>query len=478
MNVVTIVLDTFRNDIIGPSGKLSFVDTPCLDALASESAVFDHAFGEGQPTLQIRRAFFTGCRSFPFVYNFDRRGHWHHAPGWHKIPPHQDTIAEILTARGYCTGLIADVYHMFKPTMNYWRGFVSYEFIRGQESDNWRIGTPDMVAEQLRRHMRNPDRCPPNPTLYQYLQNQRFRQGEDDYQCARVFRHAAEWLDENAANRPFFLWIEAFDPHEPWDPPTSYADRYCPDYDGLDFIMPSGLGPDPSPEEIERTKALYYGEVTFVDRWVGHVIDKLKELDLMDDTLIVVLSDHGTQVYDHGCFSKGGGNLRAYNTGIVWQMRFPDARHQHIPALVQSHDVMPTLLDALDVPYERAEGTSVMPLIRGETDTVRDPIVIGWAQFSEGNAKAYASVRSQRWNYVCSVHREDNAAMLFDLQADPEEDSNVVEAHPDVAQMLRRHVEAVVGQPLPAKLAEVCDPEPSPIVRYLRGRQSRNDTPP
>ena len=77
MNVITIVLDTFRNDIIGERGKLSFVETPNLDRLASESVVFENAFGEGQPTLQIRRALFTGCRSFPFVYNFDRRGHWH-----------------------------------------------------------------------------------------------------------------------------------------------------------------------------------------------------------------------------------------------------------------------------------------------------------------------------------------------------------------------------------------------------------------
>lgn len=79
-----------------------------------------------------------------------------------------------------------------------------------------------------------------NPGLYQYLLNQRSRRGEDDYQCARVFRSAMDWLDDNGVNKPFLLWVEAFDPHEPWDPPGRLADRYCPDYDGLDFIMPSG----------------------------------------------------------------------------------------------------------------------------------------------------------------------------------------------------------------------------------------------
>ena len=67
MNLVAIVLDTFRHDIIGSGKKLGFVKTPNLDQLARESVVFDNAFGEGQPTLQIRRAFFTGRRSFPLV---------------------------------------------------------------------------------------------------------------------------------------------------------------------------------------------------------------------------------------------------------------------------------------------------------------------------------------------------------------------------------------------------------------------------
>ena len=74
MNLICICLDTFRADIIGHSGRLSFVETPNLDALAEDSVCFDRAFGEGQPTLQIRRAMFTGRRSFPWRYNFDRRG--------------------------------------------------------------------------------------------------------------------------------------------------------------------------------------------------------------------------------------------------------------------------------------------------------------------------------------------------------------------------------------------------------------------
>ena len=306
--------------------------------------------------------------------------------------------------------------------------------------------------------------------LYQYLQNQRFRQSEEDYSCARVFRKATEWLDDNASSKPFFLWVEAFDPHEPWDPPKRFADLYCPDYNGLDFILPGEAGQNASPEEIERIKALYMGEVTFVDEWVGRFLSKIEEMHLKEDTLILVLSDHGTQVQDHGGFGKGATNLRTYITQIVWQMRLPgQAQPRQINALVQTHDVMPTLLDILGVPYSRAEGKSVMPLVENKTDVHREPIVIGWAQSSAGNARAYVSVRNSQWNYFTAVH-ERQQDTLFNLEEDPGENENVGENHPGVVKELKAHAEALLGQRLPARLNEVCDPAPSPIALYLSGK--------
>ena len=75
LNVVCICLDTFRADIIGPGRKMSFVETPHLDEFATKAVRFERAFGEGQPTLQTRRSLFTGMRTFPWRFNFDRRGH-------------------------------------------------------------------------------------------------------------------------------------------------------------------------------------------------------------------------------------------------------------------------------------------------------------------------------------------------------------------------------------------------------------------
>ncbi len=475
MNVIAIVLDTFRADIIGPGKKLSHVKTPNLDGFAAEGVSFDRAFGEGQPTLQIRRAFYTGRRSFPWRYNFDRRGHWHHAPGWHKIPSEQDTLAEILSARGYATGLVADVYHMFKPTMNYWRGFTNYQFIRGQESDNFRGGPFAEITETMRKYVREPFDPADHAVLAQYLLNMRGRETEDDYLCAKVMNTACEWLDDNAANAPFMLWVEAFDPHEPWDPPPAYADRYCPGYSGKDFIMPGAglMGGGMSDEEIERTRALYFGEVTFVDKMVGRVLEKIDELKLRDDTVVLILSDHGTEVWDKGKFGKGGSRLHPYNTGIVWHMRHPDGpTGKRIDGFVQSHDVMPTILDLLEIPFE-TDGTSVWPLVTGAVDSIRDHVTCGWAEFVNGNAAAKVSVRTDRWNCIRAVGRpEQEGPRLYDLQSDPEEDRNVAADHPGTVEELSRHIEALIGQPLPGVMNEVCDPGPMPMKVFVESRRN------
>ena len=509
MNVICVCLDTFRADIIGPGRKYSHAHTPNLDAFHGSSIRFNRAFGEGQPTLQVRRALFTGMRSFPWRYNFDRRGHWHHAPGWHKIPPEQDTIAEVLLERGYLTALIADTYHMFKPTMNFARGFAHLDFVRGQESDNWKSGDPGLVEAQLARHVRAPVDMSRHAGLVNYLLNQRHRKDKDDYQCARVFNSACDWLADNHTAGPFFLWVDSFDPHEPWDPPPEYADRYF-EHDGLDFIVPGPAysgdgsggpgrsggagrpgGPDdsggpgepggpglPTEAELRRIEALYLGEVTLVDEYVGRLLNTAADLNLLDETMIVILSDHGTQLLDHGSFGKGPNELHPFNTQLNLMMRVPGGpADQDVDAFVQNHDLMPTLLGRFGVRADWTDGADLWPLVTGETAAVRDRIVTGWASFVTGNAVGRVSVRDDRWNFCTSVGYEDEEGdELFDLANDPEERRNVAGLHPDIVSARRGDVEAVIGQPLPGRMVEVCDPAPAPMTQWLEHRlRRRND---
>ncbi len=455
MNVIVICLDTFRADIVGDRDRLAHVKTPAMDQLAAQSANFDRAFGESQPTLQARRSLMTGMRCFPWRFNVDRRGHWHHAAGWHKIPPEHDTLAEILVQRGWYTGLVTDTHHMFKPTMNFTRGFCSWEFVRGQVDDHWRGGTREMVEPLMKRVCREPIDWQRHLVMLQYFLNNRDRHSEDDYLPARVFSAASRWLADNHANAPFFLWVDGFDPHEPWDPPRKYADMYMPDYDGIDFIW-HHFGPEGTEEEIERVRALYFGEVTFVDECIGRFLETVDRLGLWDDTIVVLTSDHGTQILDHGRFGKSPSNLRRYNTQIAMHLRHPDGpRGEHFDGFVQAHDLAPTLLGQLGVPAQM-DGLDFWPLVTGEAEAIRDHVVIAWADWADGRARGAVSVRDDRWNFQTKTGQEDDAPALYDLSEDPNEDANVIADHPEVAEMQRRRVEAVMRRPLPGRHEEMC----------------------
>ena len=186
-NVVVICVDTFRADMGGAGGKLDFVKTPNVDRLRGESVSFTRCFGEGEPTIPVRRCLFTGRRSYPWRFDTPHEGLQPSGTGWHPIPHEADTLAEMLHDAGWLTGLVADTYHMFKPTMNFTRGFLTWELIRGQESDNWRQGSPDSV--DLAAHTLEDDPSPADyPIILQYLLNMRGRQREEDWMSAQVFR--------------------------------------------------------------------------------------------------------------------------------------------------------------------------------------------------------------------------------------------------------------------------------------------------
>ena len=237
MNIVLVVFDSLRKDCIGAynSGQPGTppwgwsVRTPHLDALAAESLVFDRAYPETLPTLPTRRALYTGRRVYPFHNsNFHLRGDFVGAPGWGPIPEDQDTLAERLKEAGYRTGLIADVFHMFKPSKNFWRGFDQWTFLRGQEIDPCRSG-PQPSEELIRRYL--PEEMErQNPNRRQFviaaLKTMYGRDHEEDYFCARVLIEAARWLQENRDADKFFLTVESFDPHEPWWVPQHYRRMY------------------------------------------------------------------------------------------------------------------------------------------------------------------------------------------------------------------------------------------------------------
>ena len=223
-------------------------------------------------------------------------------------------------------------------------------------------------------------------------------------------------------------------------------------------------------EELRRIEALYLGEVTFVDKWVGVLLDKLEELKLFDDTLVIFLSDHGTQLRDHGGFGKSARELHPFNTQLNLCLRHPGGPFDRdITALVQNHDLMPTILSLLEVPCGWTDGENLWPLVMGEKASIRERIITGWAEWGQaGTARGRASVRDDRWNFCTAVgYADQDGDELFDLSNDPEERHNVAADHPRVVAECRAEVEALIGQPLPGTMVELSDLAAGPMVDWL-----------
>jgi len=434
VNLIFICADTFRADYLGCYGN-GEIQTPNLDRLANDGVVFESVYAEGLPTINARRVYMTGRHLFPKWEAREHKGdHLSWQPGWHALDEEDVTLAEVLQQAGYTTAFVTDVYHMFKPTGNFHRGFDSWQWIRGQEQDRYLTGPQEDVnfkpyvrdgAYQRRRFQ----------GLEQYLLNVGRRKSEEDYFAAQVMRTAADWVSDNLSNQPFFMWVDCFDPHEPWDPPKEFADMYMPGYTGREPIVGAKTVDELPPEEFERTKALYAGEVTFVDKWIGHLLDRLDSSGLMDDTIIAFTSDHGTLLGEGGLIHKSHYMLIRPEVRLPFIVRHPGKQFagKRVSSLVHAPDFMPTFLRLLgvDVP-ERVTGKDIWPLVAADAGLIHDEIVTAYGY--------YASIRNSEWNYIIRYAENDRApempSRLYNLKTDPDEAEDVAPAHPEVAEEL------------------------------------------
>jgi len=458
MNCVVICCDTFRYDMIGHD----VVKTPNLNRLAAEGVTFENAFAEGLPTIQARRTMFTGIRSFPWRFEMGSRGLTPAIPGWHRIPDEQTALAEHLWEAGVCTGLVADTYHMFKPTQNFTRGFCSWDFVRGQEGDVVRSG-PLSAIDVSPYHPEGVNDLTVWPTLTQYLLNMLDRHCEEDYLPARVFRSATRWLDDNRENAPWMLWVDSFAPHERWDPPVEFADAYYTTDESRDYIQPqlanmkSGGLSDP---EIKRTMALYWGYVTFVDKWIGTLLATLEQMGRFEDTAVIFTSDHGTELMDHDQFGKSGARLYRYNTGVPLIVRLPGgAGGGTVRTDLATHlDFFPTICGLMDVDASADGNLDGRDLFDAKT-AAPEKVITAWG--------SPVSVRDEAWNLVIDSRGGDRRE-LYDLSADPVETTNVYDQHPDVVKAHTDFLEATLG-PLPYEIRRMGDRRQSPPLVICRG---------
>ena len=443
MNLVLICSDTFRQDYVGAYGN-DWIQTPHLDALARDGTLFTEAYGEGLPTLPARRVMLTGRKIFPF-YHHPQHSDLVQIEGWHPLYYEDVTLAEHLKENGYVTAFVTDVYHMMKPGKNFHRGFDCWRWVRGVEDDKFAIRDVRQVADMFAEATRGQSWAKGGSHwIVQHLMNRKDWKTEADSLVARVMTEAADWLKAYTLEAPFFLYLDCFDPHEPWDPPNEYGSLYYPGFDGFSAAIPPGSRKELSDDEFAEVKAAYAGEVTMVDRWIGHVVDTLTELDLMKDTLIVFTSDHGTMMGEQDEIHKGADRLRHQCTRVPLLFRHPggEGAGRKVGGLVQHQDIMPTALSLLGLPCpDRVQGEDLWPMVTGDAPSSREIIISAFGK--------YASVRTPKWNLVVPWAPLPEGAAgrreLYDTESDPDELTNVIADHPDIVDELETYLKDYVN---------------------------------
>ncbi|MFC1735744.1 sulfatase [Candidatus Hydrogenedentota bacterium] len=427
MNVIVFVCDTFRYDHMGCNGN-DWIRTPCIDKLAAESVVFDNAQTGSFATLPNRMDCFNGR------YNFLYRG-------WTALSPEQ-TLAETLTEAGYTTQLICDTPHMINNGRNFGRGFQGWRMIRGQEVDPFMTAANVIVEDACPDHIVN--RWGKVP---QYYRNSLLRKTETDWASPRTMMAATEWLEMNYKAKDFFLWVDCFDPHEPWDPPEWFTRHYYPDYKGIEYVYPkAGKASVYSKSELKWFRARYAGKVTLVDKWIGFALRKLEDLGLDKTTMILLTSDHGTYLGDHNRIVKACGGKEMWSllneVGHIPLMVRPPAgvKQKRVSKLVQPFDLMPTVLDMCGVKAPAGvQGKSYAHMLEGSRKSIHKYAVSSGGMYDEDHINKRMPTITGNGFALCLASTGKHE--LYDMKKDPLQTRNVFKKHPEIARKMFKWLE-------------------------------------
>lgn len=437
MKVIFVLCDSFRQDHLGFMGKKP-IYTPRLDAFSREACVFTHAQAGSWATVPNRTDLLTGRYGFP-------------ERGWRPLKDDDVTVPTMLDERGIPSQLVSDTANTVSRENNHYRGFTAWYHLRGQEGDHWRMN--DDVPFKTT--------CPlsmiryPKDRWHRVLMNRAHRTAESDWFAPGTFKWASEWLEQNYRRKDFLLWIDTFDPHEPWDPPQHYTDLYDPGYKGRVFEAPSyGLRKklDFTDRELKYTRALYAGEVSMVDHWFGRMLDTVAKLGIEDHTMIIFTADHGVYLDypdDGGLVGKpvatqpdgfwvgrgkpGEVTYHPMYMSMLRQpllIRVPGRKPKRTAYYAQPCDIAPTIMDFFGMKRARRHhGQSLLPVIAGRKHSPRPRAYSGIHEFM-------SVVSDSRWAYCCWQGQRPCA--LWDLKKDPDQKHNIARRHPDRVRRMHR----------------------------------------
>jgi arylsulfatase A-like enzyme len=239
--------------------------------------------------------------------------------------------------------------------------------------------------------------------------------------------------------------IDCWDPHEPWDPPTHYANSYNPGHRGKNPIHPLySTTPWCSDSELKQLRANYCGEVTMMDRWLGHFLQRVDDLGLTKNTAIAIISDHGHSIGDQGVTGKIPSHQHKELVDLVLMMRHPDGAGagQKTDVFAYNIDVVATLAAWGGAKLD-CDGKDLTPIVRGATREGRSYVT--------GAFNNWATYQDRRYKLLQHFSGTIDAAnsKLYDLTADPMETNNLAEKNRGLVKEFHQRILQDAGGELP-----------------------------
>lgn len=360
-----IMYDSLNRHMLSPYG-CDWTQTVNFDRLAKHTVTFDNCWVGSMPCMPARRELHTGrC-------NFLHRS-------WGPLEPFDDSMPQQLKDAGIHTHLISDHYHYWEDGgATYHQRYTTWESVRGQEGDNWQplvgfSGGPNPTANVCG------DPC--DNWVGQDFANRTVMPTAADQPQSHTFQKGLEFLKYNHDKDNWFLQIETFDPHEPFFSQPEYKEKFPDEYRGpfCDWPDYRPVSEHDSPEFIEHMRRQYASVLQLCDENLGRVLDAMDQYELWDDTMLIVNTDHGFLLSEHGQWAKCHCPFYAevaHTPLFVWDPRF-GRQGTRTNRLVQTIDLPATLLEYFNQPLpEDMEGRPMRPVLEHD-ESIREGALFG-----------------------------------------------------------------------------------------------------
>lgn len=363
MKTITLLMDSLNRHLLSPWGGP--IQTPNMERLFQRGAIADHHYAASLPCMPARRDMMTGRASL--LENC-----------WGPMEPWDESCIDQLRLNGVYTHMITDHYHYFHAKgENYQTMFNSWEFERGQESDVWKGVVEDHSPETVMGRGKH---------NHAYWSNRSQLDLEDDlsYPTPRCFLKAVDFLKANSGDAPWHLHLEVFDPHEPFDCPKHWLEK-TDDQRHKKYLYnwPSyaKVGTDGEDDEDRlHIRHRYAATLMMADHYLGKMLDEMDAQNLWEDTCLILTTDHGHLLGEHGYWAKNYMQDYEEITHIPLVICHPSIKtQQRLSQLTWSPDLAPTLLDLHDCPpLKHAQGKSWIPLLGHPEANNHETVITGY----------------------------------------------------------------------------------------------------